>query len=135
MPLKMPNSTTECVYFTNRTLDPNGKVIAWVYRVACPKCKKGLMGKPVEKGKIKIRSPNYVCSSCGHEEEVDSFSETLTIEAMYTCPHCKKSGESTAPYKLKTINGIKTYRLLCQHCKGFIDVTKKMKEKGSKGDD
>ena len=48
----------ECFYFTNRTLeDGKGKATAWVLKPECPKCKKGPMGKPVVKGKVKINVP------------------------------------------------------------------------------
>ena len=49
MALKKPNSVEECVYFTNRIID-SGRAIAWVFRKECPKCKKGIMGKPQKKG-------------------------------------------------------------------------------------
>ena len=71
MGLRIPQSMDECLYFTNRTLEgkKEGKVIAWVYRKDCPKCKKVKMGKPVAKGKIKTRATEYVCPDCAFTEQ------------------------------------------------------------------
>ena len=67
--LKEPESMDECLYFTNRTIGELGKAKAWVYKKMCPKCGETKMGKPVEKGKVRIRAKEYVCSECGHIEE------------------------------------------------------------------
>lgn len=131
MGLKMPESMDECIYFTNRSID-SGKIIAWVYKKECPKCHKAKMGKPVEKGKVKIRAKEYVCPECGFTEEKVEHEESLTVEAMYTCPHCGKEGEGTTAYKRKTFQGIPSYVIECQHCGEKIPITKKMKKK--KGD-
>ena len=69
MALKIPSSMEECLYFTNRLLDNNGSVLAWVYRKICPKCRKAKMGKPVDKGRIKMRADEYVCPACGYAEK------------------------------------------------------------------
>jgi len=75
MALQEPKSMDECVYFTNRLLG-NGKIRAWVFREQCPKCGKGLMGKPRDPktGRAKIRSEEYVCPSCSiHLSSLLSF--------------------------------------------------------------
>ena len=69
MALKFPNSADECVYFTRRTVGQGGFVIAWVYKETCPKCKQAQMGKPVEKGKVKIRAKEYICPKCSFTME------------------------------------------------------------------
>lgn len=121
----------EIIYYTNRDLDEGGEVICWVKRGICPKCGKGLMGKPLDEktGRPKIRAKEYVCPKCGNTIEKTEYEETLTAEAKYTCPHCKKQGESTAPFKRKKVKGVETLRIQCQHCGGNIDITKKMAEK------
>ncbi len=124
MTLRLPQSMQECLYFTNREY-----ILAWVYRKDCPKCHKAKMGKPVEKGKIKMRSPEYVCPSCGYTEEKIAHEESLNLEAQYTCPSCKKKGESTAPYKRKVFQGIPSFVVECQHCGATMPLTKKMKKK------
>jgi uncharacterized CHY-type Zn-finger protein len=123
-----PTDTKGLVYFTNRTID-GGRVMAWVYKQNCPKCGKALMSKPKDPktGKPKIRAKEYVCPECSHTVEKKEYEETLTCEAKYTCPHCKFEGETEAPFKRKSINGVQTIRLKCGKCGGNIDVTKKMK--------
>jgi len=125
----MPNSVQECLYFSNRIVG-KGKAIAWVYRKDCPKCHKAKMGKPVVKGKVKIRAPEYTCPACGFTEQKVEHEESLTLEAMYTCPSCGKQGEGTTPYIRKKYLGIPSYLIECEHCKAKIPITKKMKEKG-----
>lgn len=134
-----PKSMEECVYFTNRAVGENftGNVRCWVFREKCPKCKKAFMGKPVEAGKIKIRSPEYICSSCGYSEEKTSYEEKLTANIDYTCPKCQFKGRIQMPFKRKSIAGVKTLRFNCEKCKEPIDITKKMKvikKKGKKGE-
>ncbi|MBW3015510.1 hypothetical protein KY330_03750 [Candidatus Woesearchaeota archaeon] len=126
----MPSSMEDLIYFTNRKLG-DGNIKVWVYKQKCPKCGKGLMGKPVDEktGKVKIRAKDYVCSKCGHTVEKKEYEETLSAEAVYLCPNCKKKGESVVSYKRKSIGGVQTLRVPCQHCGYNIDVTKKMKEK------
>ena len=123
----------ELIYFTNRTLDTDGKIRAWVYRKECPKCHKTKMGKPVEKGKVKSRAKEYVCPSCGFTEELKQHEESLMLEIKYTCPYCGHSGEATTEYKRKMVDGIPSYVFACQKCGKKIPITKKLKEK--KGDD
>ncbi|HLD72876.1 MAG TPA: hypothetical protein VJA23_04785 [Candidatus Nanoarchaeia archaeon] len=127
MPLKMPNSMEECLYFTNRSIG-EGKVSAWVYRKPCPKCKKAKMGKPVgDKGSIKIRADKYVCPSCSYEEDKATHEASLKLEAIYTCPKCKKEGESVAEYKRKKYKGVDSFIVECGHCHEIIPLTKKLK--------
>ncbi len=122
-----PESMGDLIYFTRRAIG-SGKAMAWVYKKECPECHKAKMGKPVVKGKVKIRATEYVCPECGFTEEKVLHEESLTLEAKYTCPHCGKEGEGTTEYKRKSFEGVKAYIVLCQHCGGKIGITKKMKE-------
>jgi len=132
MALRIPQSMNECIYFTNRSID-DGEVMAWVYRKDCPKCKKAKMGKPIVKGKVKTRAEEYQCPACNYTEQKQEHEESLQIEAKYTCPYCKKSGESTGQYKRKNYQGVQSYVVTCQHCQKVIPLTKKLKEiKGKK---
>ncbi len=134
MPIKEPESMEDLIYFTNRTLEGGkGKIKAWVYKKMCPKCNKVKMGKPVEKGKVKIRAKEYKCPSCGFTEEAQAHEESLTLETKYLCPECSKEGESTTLYKRKSFMGVKAYVVECQHCNAKIPVTKKLKEIKKKG--
>ncbi len=132
MPLKMPDSMGECVYFTRRAFG-NSKIVAWVFKEPCPKCKKGMMGKPVEGGKVKIRATVYVCPSCNYSEEKSSYEDKLTCSVQYTCAKCRHSGETTAPFKRKNFQGVKAIVFECQGCHEQISITKKMKEVKKKG--
>jgi len=127
MALTPPKSMDECVYFSNRMTE-SGCIKAWVYRKDCPKCGKAKMGKPVEKGKVKVRATEYLCPSCGFTEDKKEHEESLTLEAQYDCPLCGKAGEGTTLYKRKTYQGVPSYLIICDHCKGKIAITKKMKE-------
>ena len=134
MAIVEPKSMDEVIYFTNRTIG-EGFAKVWVYRQHCTKCGKAKMGKPEDgKGHIRIRAKEYVCPSCNHTVEKAAYEETLIAQGTYTCPSCKKDGEVEALFKRKNIQGISTFRFPCKHCGANIDVTKKMKEKGSKGD-
>jgi len=128
--MKMPESMDECFYFTNRTLENNGSIIAWVYRPKCPKCGKGIMGKPVDPktGKVKKKADNYVCKECGYSVNSDEFDETLKVEVQYKCPFCGNEGETTTEYKRKKYKGVDAYVFTCQKCGEKIGITKKMKE-------
>ena len=66
MTLREPESMDECAYFTNRILDNEGSARVWVLKEECQKCKKGLMGKPInpKTKKRKIRAKEYVCPEC-----------------------------------------------------------------------
>lgn len=128
--IKMPESMDECFYFTNRTLENNGSIIAWVHRPVCPKCKKGIMGKPVDPktGKVKSRADIYVCKECGYEVEKEEMDPTLTVEVQYKCPKCGNEGETTTDYKRKSFKGVQAYVFTCEKCGEKIGITKKMKE-------
>lgn len=126
--MELPNSTEECLYFTRRDLGDNGSVIAWVLKKKCPKCQKALMGKPVEKGKVKIRAKEYVCPECGHKEGKAEHEESCMVNVKYKCPHCGFEGEATTEFKRKTFQGIPSYVFECQKCHEKIGITKKMKE-------
>ncbi len=128
MSIQPPESMDGCLYFTNRSLDPQGQIMAWVYKKECPSCHKAKMGKPVEKGKVKIRAKEYVCPECGHREEKLEHEESCTVQAIYTCPECGKDGEGTAPYKRKSYKGVQSYLIECQHCQAKIPITKKLKK-------
>jgi predicted RNA-binding Zn-ribbon protein involved in translation (DUF1610 family) len=128
-----PESMNDVVYFSRRTLEPKGRATAWACKVSCPKCKNALMGKPIEKGKIRIRAEEYVCPSCGYTEEKLEHEKKLTIAVKYTCPHCDKEGFSEGPYKRKTYMGASSYLVDCEHCGGKIAITKRMKEPKKKG--
>ena len=123
-----PESMNECLYFTNRTIGELGKAKAWVYKKLCPKCEKVKMGKPVEKGKVKIRAKEYVCPECGHVEEKKEHEESLKLELKYTCPECEHEGDDEAPYIWKTFKGVKSILFICGNCNKDIGITKKMKE-------
>lgn len=128
MTLAEPESMEEVVYFTRRTIGPKGYIKAWAKKKECPKCKKGLMGKPVEGGKKKIRADEYVCPACGHSEEKKAHEAELEVSANYTCPHCDKEGSGTIPFKRKTFQGKPSYIFMCEHCGEKIPVTKRMAE-------
>ena len=135
MALKQPASMDDCVYFTRRTVGPKGKIMAWVFREKCPKCKKGLMGKPKnETGGIKIRASEYVCPSCGHTVEKKAYEDTLTCNIIYTCTHCGKAGEAHVPYQRRTFEGVQAVVFDCDHCHKKLGVSKKMKEGKKKGE-
>ena len=133
MPLRFPDSMDECLYFTRRS-DDNSKIVAWVFKMQCPKCKKGLMEKPKDPktGRPKIRATEYICNNCGYTEEKVAHQDKLVMNVQYVCPHCQNEGETTTQYKLKSFDGMKAYVIECSKCKKKIGVTKKMKEKGSK---
>ena len=133
--LRQPESVGECVYFTNRVMG-NGKAMAWVYRIDCPKCHKSKMGKPVEKGKIKTRADEYKCPECGYTETKEQHEPNLTVEVIYTCPHCGHQGEATTGYTRKSFEGVPAYVFQCGKCGQRIGITKKMKKtkKGSSED-
>jgi len=136
MALKKPNSVEECVYFTNRIIG-DGRATAWVFRKECPKCKKGIMGKPIKKnGKADKKAENYVCYSCGYTESNEKVENSLTVNVDYKCPACGNEGEATTEYKRKTFEGVPSYVFECQKCHKKIGITKKLKEsKKNKGKD
>lgn len=126
MTLKQPESMDEVVYFTRRTLEPKGRINAWAFKLECPQCKKAQMGKPVEKGKVKIRATEYVCPACGYTEDKKTHEDKLTVSVEYTCPYCDNVGEAQTPFKRKTWQGVKAYVFECGKCKEKIGITKRM---------
>jgi len=124
----MPESMDECLYFSRRSLGETGQAVAWVKKIDCPECGKAKMGKPVEKGKVKIRAKEYVCPECGHTEEKKEYEEKCEMEIIYTCPHCGHEGEATTQYKKKAFEGVPSYVFECSGCGKKLGITKKMKE-------
>jgi predicted RNA-binding Zn-ribbon protein involved in translation (DUF1610 family) len=131
--LKHPDKMEDLIYFTRRTLEPKGRAMAWAFKKSCPKCKKALMGKPVEKGKIRIRATEYVCPACGYTEEKLAHEATLRIFIDYVCPSCENKGEADLPYKRVSWEGTKAFVAICDKCKGKIGVSKKLKDPKKKG--
>ena len=131
---KQPTSMDELVYFSRRTLEPKGRAVAWAHKKPCSECKNGLMGKPVEKGKVKVRATEYVCPSCGYSEQKAAHEKGLVVCVEYDCPRCDHHAISTAPYVMKTYQGVKARVVACDACGEKIAITKKMKEpkKGKK---
>lgn len=127
MALKIPDSMDELVYWTSRAVG-DGKVKTWVERESCPSCGKALMGKPRDKGKVKIRATYYECPECHHKIEKAEYEATLTASILYTCPKCKFAGEIQIPYKRKKYQGVDSLLFQCQKCNEKIPITKKMKE-------
>lgn len=127
MALQIPNSMDECVYFTNRTIG-SGNAKAWAMKMDCPECKKAKMGKPVEKGKVKIRADYYECPECKYREEKKEHEAKLTLSVIYTCPYCLHKGEAETEFKRKSFEGVPSYIFICESCNKKIGVTKKMKE-------
>ena len=134
MALKFPDSMDECIYFTRRA-DGKAKSVCWVFKAKCSKCGKALMGKPVEKGKVKIRAKEYVCPNCKHTEEKEAHEATLTANIQYTCGKCGNNGEIAIPFKRKTVDGVKALVFNCAKCSERILITKKMKDPKKKGKD
>ncbi|MFC2135458.1 hypothetical protein ACFLTH_12665 [Bacteroidota bacterium] len=136
MSLKFPESMDECVYFTRRSVD-GAKTVAWVFREQCTACGKALMGKPVEKGKVKTRASEYVCPACNHTVSKDKYEDSLTCNIQYTCPKCFHEGEVQVPFKRKKVQlfdeetqkkkAADAVVFNCEKCEEKIFVTKKMK--------
>ena len=127
MSLEKPESMEEVIYITRRAID-DGKVMAWVYKKECEQCGKAKMGKPVEKGKVKIRAKEYVCPECNHVVEKKEHEESLNVEIEYTCPHCQNQGETTIPFKRRSFHGTQALVFKCGKCNEDIPITKKMKK-------
>jgi predicted RNA-binding Zn-ribbon protein involved in translation (DUF1610 family) len=126
MTFELPESMEELVYWTSRKID-GGHIKAWVEREDCPKCKKGLMGKPVEKGKVKVRAKYYECPECGFKMDKGDYEDTLSAKIIYTCPHCQHKGEIKVSFKRKKYKGVDSLIFECDSCGEKIPVTKKMK--------
>lgn len=128
MNCKQPESMDEAIYFSRRTLEPKGRATAWARKKACPKCKKALMGKPVDKGKIKIRATEYVCPACGYSEPKAEHEKDLVMCVDYECPFCNHKAIGTTSYIPKTYQGVKSRVVICEGCGEKIAITKKMKD-------
>ncbi|MCK5107678.1 MAG: hypothetical protein KAQ83_03045 [Nanoarchaeota archaeon] len=128
--LKLPESMKECLYFTRRALGEKGKAMAWVYKKECPKCKKAVMGKPLNEktGRPKIRATEYICPECGYSEEKVEHEESLSMQIKYICEFCEFEGEAEVPFKRKTFKGVKSVVFECGKCNEKMAITKKMKE-------
>jgi predicted RNA-binding Zn-ribbon protein involved in translation (DUF1610 family) len=138
MKVTQPESMDQLVYMTKRNVDGNS-ITAWVFRGNCPKCKKGVMGKPRDPktGKVKIRAKEYVCPECEHIIEKVAYEESLSMHITYDCPHCSKSGECIVPFHRKKVRrldekknkkvSVEVVRFQCEHCGKDIDISKKMK--------
>lgn len=137
MPLQLPSSMNECVYFTRRSAG-EGRIIAWVLKNDCPKCKKSVMGKPKdEKGKVKIRAKEYLCENCLYKVPLQEYEDSLTTNIQYVCSHCRHQGEIQIPFQRKKVKifdeeeakskTVNVLRFQCQKCRQNIDITKKMK--------
>ena len=111
--VQMPNSMDECIYFTRRTFENNGRAIAWVCKKVCPECGKAKMGKPLDPKtkKPKIRADTYECPACHFSEPKQQHEESLMVEI---CPDCRSIKVSlprtTKEGRMTTIN----YR--CDEC-------------------
>ena len=139
MPLKEPESTDECVYFTNRLLNNEGYIRCWVFKEKCPKCGKALMGKPKDPktGKPKIRATVYECPECKYSEEGQEYEDKLTANVKYKCPYCKNEGETQISFKRKKVQRFNEEKqkketvdatvFNCSKCNKRIEITKKMK--------
>jgi hypothetical protein len=126
--VKIPDSMEDLIYWTNRKIGKKGHAKCWVYRGDCPKCKKGIMGKPIgPDGKVKIRAKFYICEECGYKVDKQEYEDTLDAECIYTCPKCEHKAEITFPYKRKNYKGVKALVFKCEKCNTKIPITKKMK--------
>jgi len=132
MTLKKPNSTEECIYFTNRSIG-EGYATAWVYRGTCPKCNTPSIGKPIKKnGKVDKKADVYECSICKYQEPNEEAEAKFKVEIQYKCPYCGNESETTTEYKRKVFEGIPSYIFECGGCSKKIGITKKLKIKKKK---
>ncbi|MEW6063204.1 MAG: hypothetical protein AB1571_02425 [Nanoarchaeota archaeon] len=135
--IKEPESMDECIYFTNRTTR-DGSVKCWVFKEKCLKCGNGLMSKPVEKGKVKIRAKEYLCPECKYTVPAKEYEESLTANIKYKCPYCRYEGETQIPFKRKKVQihdeeeqkkkKIDALKFQCAKCGKDIYITKKLRE-------
>jgi|GEM_PF-245415 len=129
MAYNIPESMDDLVYFTRRKITGDkGPIIAWVPKLPCEKCKKGLMGKPRDEktGRAKVRALEYICSSCGMSEEKKAHETKLSALIIYECPFCKKKGEITTAFARKSWYGKKAIVFACAGCGEKLGVTKKL---------
>ena len=129
MALKIPDSMDECLYFTNRSLENEGRAIAWVYRPLCPKCGKGRMGKPINKrGKPDKKAPIFECPQCHHQLPNEEVDKIVQVEVDYKCPKCGNESQAATEYKRKSFQGVPAFVFECGKCSEKIGITKKLKE-------
>jgi len=104
MELERPKSMSELVYYTRRA-DEQNKSELWVFRGPCPKCGKGLMGKPVnpKTGKVMSRADEYVCHDCNYTIGAEEYRDTLDANISYTCK-CGHSGGIKVPFKRNKVS-------------------------------
>ena len=127
---KSEEDIAKLVYYTQRSLDERGKVTAWVYRQCCPRCGKALMGKPMAKGKVKVRARDYLCPACGYAEEAKSYESKLLVNIDYACQNCGHEGAARVPFVRKRIKGVPAIAFSCESCGAQLLITKlKAKEK------
>src|SRR3989344_5956087 len=139
MTLVEPKSMDECVYFTSRVFNNNGKIRCWVFREKCPKCGKALMAKPRDPktGKIQIRAKEFKCPECNYTIPEQEYEDSLTASIQYACQYCNHKGEIQVPFKRKKVKifdeeGVKSkmiesLRFQCEKCSKNIDITHKLK--------
>lgn len=125
--MKEPDSMDELLFFTNRRVG-DGTIRAWTYRPDCPKCK-ARMGKPInpKTKKVDKKSLDYECPKCAYRVLAADADKDLKVEVIYTCPFCKKSGETETEYNRKKWQGVLAYVFLCKSCGKEIGITKKLK--------
>ena len=126
--MELPENPDDCLYFTKRAIGDKGFVTAFVVKEDCPECGKAKMGKPVVKGKVKIRSKEYTCPACNHTVSKEEYEPTLTVNIEYTCPYCENKGETTTEYKRQRFKKVDAYVFTCQKCNEKIPITKKLKD-------
>jgi hypothetical protein len=129
MAYDIPDSMDNLVYFTRRNIaETRGAVIAWAPKAKCPKCKKTLMGKPLDPKtkRIQVRAKEYQCPGCGYTEEKNEHEEKLSAMIIYDCPFCNNRGEITVPFARKSWYGKKAIVFQCAKCKEKLGVTKKL---------
>ena len=119
--IREPESVQECLYFSRREFAPGvGHSVAWVFRKECPKCKKGLMGRPKKTAK------EYVCKACGYAEDKKAHEEDVTLSIKYSCPFCAHKGFAQIPYKRKTLYGKPAFVFVCEGCSEKVGLYKRM---------
>jgi len=50
----------------------------------------------------------------------------VVLSIIYTCPFCSHSGETTSPYKRKSLYGKQAYIFACEKCKEKLGIFKKL---------
>jgi predicted RNA-binding Zn-ribbon protein involved in translation (DUF1610 family) len=129
MAYTLPDSMDGLVYFTRRNIaETRGKTIAWVPKQRCPKCKKGLMAKPLDPktGRPQVRAKEYACPQCKHTEERSAHEAKLSALILYECPFCGSKGETTAPFARRSWYGKKAIAFACAKCGERLGLTKKL---------